>query len=131
MNTEIKMLLASAVLALLHFLPYMMAYIKHWGMSVAVGNRDNPPPLPAWANRSIRAHRNMTENLVHFTAIIVVTQFAGLSNDVTALGATVFFYARALYLLVYTLGIPWVRTMIFMTGVVGELMIVGQLVTLW
>lgn len=131
MNTELKMLLASAILALIHFLPYMMAYIKHWGMTIAVGNRENLPPLPAWANRSIRAHRNMTENLVHFTAIIVVAQFSGIANEITALGATLFFYARALYLIIYTLGIPWVRTLVFMVGVIGEAMIASQLVTVW
>ncbi len=127
MNTETNMLLASAILAMLHFLPYMMAYLKYWGLAVAVGNRDNPPPLPAWAERSIRAHRNMTENLVHFTAIVAVAQFAGVSNDITALGATVFFYARVLFLLVYTLGIPWLRTLVFVSGITGEVMILSQL----
>jgi uncharacterized MAPEG superfamily protein len=128
MNTELKMLFASAILALLHFMPYLMAYIKHWGMTVAVGNRENTPPLPDWANRSLRAHRNMTENLVHFTTFVLIAQIMGVSNEITALGATLFFYARVLYLIIYTLGIPWLRTLVFIAGVIGEVMIASQLV---
>ena len=128
MNTELKMLFASALLALFQFMPYLMAYMKHWGMAVAMGNRDNPPPLPAWAERSIRAHRNMTENLVHFTAIVLIAQILDISNEMTALGAMLFFYARVLYVILYTLGIPWVRTLAFMAGVIGELMIAIQLI---
>ena len=58
MNTELTMLFASAMLALLQFLPYLFAYLKHWGVAIAAGNRENTPPLPAWAERSIAAHRN-------------------------------------------------------------------------
>jgi uncharacterized MAPEG superfamily protein len=130
MNTEIKMLFASAILALLHFMPYLMAYVRYWGMSVAAGNRENTPALPGWATRSIRAHRNMTENLVHFTAIILIAHIMGISNDITALGATLFFYARVLYLIIYTLGIPWIRTLVFMIGVIGEMMIASQLINI-
>ena len=96
MNTELHMLFASAILALLSFTPYLLAYIKHWGMAGAAGNRENTPPLAARANRSIRAHRNLTENLVHFSAIVLIAQIVGISNETTVLGATVFFYARLL-----------------------------------
>lgn len=127
MNTELTMLLASAVLALLHTVPYLAAYLKHWGLAVAVGNRENTPPLPAWTRRFIRAHRNLVENLVHFTAIVLIAQILGVSNSMTALGATLFFYARVLYAIVYTLGIPWIRTLLFIAGVTGEILILSQL----
>lgn len=131
MNTELTMLFASAIFALLHTLPYLAAYLKHWGLSVAVGNRDNTPPLPAWTKRFIRAHRNLVENLVHFTAIVLIAQITGVSNEITALGATLFFYARVMYLFLYTLGITWVRTLVFIVAVMGELMIASQLLHLY
>ena len=69
----------------------------------------------------------MTENLVHFTALVLIAQLANLSNEVTAMGATLFFYARVLYVIIYTLGIRWIRTPIFMAGIAGELLIAWQI----
>ena len=49
MTTDLKMLLAVSVLSLFQFMPYFMAYIKHWGISGIVSNRENMPTLPSWA----------------------------------------------------------------------------------
>lgn len=129
MTTELTMLYASAVLALFQFVPYTLGYLRHWGFAIAAGNRADTPPLPAWAERSIRAHRNMTENLVHFAAIVLVAKSIGVSNEVTAVGASLFFYARLIYAIVYTAGIPWLRTFVFAAGVAGELMVASQVLT--
>lgn len=127
MSTDLTMLVAAATLALLSFMPYFIAYIQNWGITGIVGNRENLPELPAWAKRSLAAHGNLTENLVHFAALVLVAHVTGASNDVTAMGATIFFWARVIYLIVYTAGIPWVRTIAFMAGWVGEVMILSQL----
>jgi len=127
LSTDLTMLVASAALALFSFMPYFIAYIMHWGIGGIVGNRDNLPPLPAWAQRAVAAHENLTENLVHFAALVLVAHAIGASNDITALGATIFFWARVGYLVVYTAGIPWIRTIAFMAGWVGEVMILSQL----
>ena len=124
---DLKMLIAVAVLALFSFMPYFLAYIKYWGISGIVGNRENLPELPKWAQRSQAAHGNLTENLVHFSVLVIVTHVLGASNDITAMGATLFFWARVAYLGVYIAGIPWVRTVAFMAGWVGEVMILSQL----
>lgn len=127
MSTDLTMLVAAATLALLSFMPYFIAYIMHWGIGGIVGNRENLPALPAWANRAIAAHQNLTENLVHFAALVLVAHVTGATNDVTAMGATLFFWARVAYLVVYVAGVPWVRTVAFMAGWVGEVMILSQL----
>ena len=59
MTPDLWMLTASAVLCALLFIPYGVAQTLVWGVPVSVGNRDITPPLPAWAERGIRAHRNM------------------------------------------------------------------------
>ena len=127
MSTDLTMLVATATLALFSFMPYFMAYIQRWGISGIVGNRENLPELPAWADRALAAHGNLTENLVHFAALVLVAHVVGAANDITAMGATIFFWARVAYLVVYTAGIPWVRTIAFMAGWVGEVMILSQL----
>jgi len=127
LSTDLKMLVATATLALISFMPYFLAYLKHWGITGIVSNRENMPTLPLWAQRALAAHENLTENLVHFAALVLVAHVVGASNDITAMGATLFFWARVVYLGVYIAGIPWVRTIVFMAGWVGEVMILSQL----
>lgn len=127
MTTDLKMLLAVGILSLLQFMPYFLAYLKHWGISGIVGNRENMPALPSWANRAKEAQSNLNENLIHFAIFVLLVQALGLSNEMSALGATIFFYSRLAYWVVYIAGIVWVRTMAFMAGVVGEVMVILQL----
>lgn len=127
MTTDLKMLLAVSILSLLHFMPYFFAYLKHWGISGIVSNRENMPELPGWANRALAAQQNLNENLIHFSIIVLIVHVLGLSNEMSALGATIFFYSRLVYWLVYIAGIIWVRTMAFMAGLIGEVMIIMQL----
>ncbi|WP_455365556.1 MAPEG family protein [Kaarinaea lacus] len=127
LTTDLKMLIATATLALVSFMPYFMAYIKCWGITGIVGNRDNLPELPPWAQRALAAHANLTENLVHFAVLVLVAHVTAANNDITAMGATLFFWARIAYLVIYIAGIPWLRTVAFMAGWVGEVMILIQL----
>jgi uncharacterized MAPEG superfamily protein len=54
----------------------------------------------------------MLEALAFFAALILVAQLAGKTNAATALGAQLFFWARLVYVPVYIIGIPWLRTAI-------------------
>ncbi|MEE8379662.1 MAG: MAPEG family protein [Gammaproteobacteria bacterium] len=127
MTTDLKMLLAVSVLSLFQFMPYFMAYIKRWGISGIIGNREDMPALPGWANRALEAQKNLNENLVHFAAIVLIVHAVGASNEMSALGATIFLYSRLIYWGVFIAGIKWVRTMAFMAGFMGELLILAQL----
>ena len=46
----------------------------------------------------------MLENLSHFTIFVLVAHASGLANAQTALGATIFFWARLAHAVVYTAG---------------------------
>lgn len=130
LTTDLQMLVATATLALFSFMPYFLVYIKYWGywdIGDIVGNREKLPELPQWAQRAQAAHVNLTENLVHFSALVIVAHLATASNGITAMDVTLFFWARVAYLVIYTAGIPWLRTVVFMAGFVGEVMILSQL----
>jgi uncharacterized MAPEG superfamily protein len=58
---------------------------------------------------------------------VLVAQIAGKANATTALGATIFFWGRVAHALVYLAGIPYLRTLVFVVAVAGELMILFQL----
>ena len=129
MTGDMQMLIATAILAFLHSFIVLVPYVINWGLPIAVGNRDNTPELPKWAERALRAHRNMTENFVHFAVFVLAVNYLGLSSQLTVLGATLFFWCRLAYLVVYIAGIPWVRTALFVGAVSGEGMIIYQLVS--
>lgn len=128
MSTDLWMLTASAVLCALLFVPYGIAQTFVWGVRVSVGNRVGTPPLPAWAERGIRAHRNLLENFPHFAAFVIVAHLIGASNAATALGSSIFFIARLVHAAVYLAGMPYIRTVAFFAGLVGEGIILREII---
>jgi uncharacterized MAPEG superfamily protein len=69
----------------------------------------------------------MLESLVIFAALVLVAQFSGKTNLGTAFGAQLFFWARLAYAPVYIIGIPWLRTGLWVISFVGLLQILQQL----
>ena len=96
-------------------------------MPVLAGNREIPTDGKGWVGRAQRAHRNLTEGLVPFVALVLVAHAVGVSNAATVMGAQLFFYARVAYAVIYIAGIPWIRTIVWIAGLVGMLMILRQL----
>lgn len=127
MSTELTMLAASAVLTFLLAFPSVIALILTKGLPFAAGNRDEAYTLPVWAERSVRAHRNMLESLPVFIALVAVAELGGITNETTALGATLFWWGRVAHAIVYIAGIPWVRTAAFGVSFVGLAMIAGEI----
>ena len=83
--------------------------------------------LPAWAQRCHRAHMNLVENLAPFAVLVLVAHVLGISNAMTVLGAQLFFWARIAQTVVMIAGIPWLRTLAFAAGLLGNLLILGQI----
>ncbi len=129
MTTDLWMLVYCCTLALLSPALYLVGrFGAAGGMEWLMGNRDSALEVPEWTDRAVRAHSNLIESLVPFAALVLVAHTAGLANETTALGATVFFWARVLYVPVYTAGLqPW-RTLVWFVGLGGQLVILGQLI---
>ncbi len=127
MSTELTMLAFSAGLAFVLAFPPVIALILTKGLAFAAGNRDEPYTPPVWGERAGRAYRNMVENLVVFAALVVVVQLSGAANETTALGATLFLWARLAHAVIYIVGIPYLRTAAFGVSIVGLAMIASQI----
>jgi uncharacterized MAPEG superfamily protein len=69
----------------------------------------------------------MAENLAPFTALVLVAHVTGSANATTALGAAIFFWARVVHAIVFIAGVPWIRTLAFVISILGELLILLQL----
>ncbi len=118
-------LAATIVLTSLFWLPYVTERALNRGLMSALKNpsKDSAEPAP-WATRSAAAHKNAIENLALFAPAVGVA-FAMNKVD-TALvtgAAAAYLIARALHYVVYTAGIPGVRTLSFFTGWVAILVV--------
>ena len=127
MTPELVSLTWVAALSAIMWIPYILNTITVRGLVDAVGYPEDPKPLAPWAERMKKAHYNSVENFVLFAALVLVANAADISNASTVLVCKVYFWARLVHFMAYTMGIPWVRTLAF---VVGWLSCVGLLAEL-
>lgn len=128
MRIELELLVWSVALAFVQCLVAVTGAYLQVGLPTLAGNREKMPAIVGWAGRAERAHRNMLQSLVLFTALVLVAHAAGRLNGTTALGAELFFWARLAYAGVYVVGLPWVRTGVWAVAVLGLVLIFSQLV---
>ena len=123
MSPDLKYLLFSAILCFVQVLIAAAGANQQVGLPTLAGNREDLPALTGWPGRARRAHLNMIENLVLFTALVLIAAAAGKANATTAMGAMIFFWARLAYAVIYLIGIPWLRTLAWFVSVIGMAMI--------
>ena len=125
MPKELLWLTWTVVLTGILWIPYILDRIMVRGLMGAMANpmpKDEPQSL--WAQRLMRAHTNAVENLVIFAALVLTLQALHHSTAMTVIACAVFFYARLAHAVVYTLGIPVLRTLAFAVGFAAEVALV-------
>jgi uncharacterized MAPEG superfamily protein len=116
MTTELSYLLLVTTLTAVMWIPYILNMIAVRGIADAVGYPENPRPLAPWASKMKAAHANAVENLVVFAALVLTAHAVNVSNEATVVACQVYFWARFVHWLAYTLAVPWVRTIAFVVG---------------
>lgn len=107
----------TALLTSVIWIPYSVARILENGLWFSLRNPElDPGPKAQWGYRMVNAHRNAVENLAVFAALAIVVHLMELSNATTAMAAAIFFGSRVAHLIIYTLGIPILRTLSFFVG---------------
>jgi uncharacterized MAPEG superfamily protein len=71
----------------------------------------------------------MQENLVLFAIAVLAANAAGVSNETTVMGASIFFYARVAHAIVYAFGWPMIRPLFYFAGLYGTVIIGLQAVS--
>lgn len=127
MTVELTMLVCAVGLWIVQLLVAVAGGMMQFPAPVLAGNRETPVDGKGWVGRAQRAYRNMAESLLPFAALVLVANAAGVSNDMTIMGAKLFVYARTAYAIVYVAGIPWLRTLVWTAGLAGILVILAQL----
>jgi uncharacterized MAPEG superfamily protein len=107
------------------WLPYVLNRVMVRGVAGAMANpsRSDKPQAP-WATRMMFAHENAAENLVVFATLVLILHTLDYSTKWTVLACAIYFWARLAHAIVYTLGIPVVRTLAFLVGFGAQAMLV-------
>jgi uncharacterized MAPEG superfamily protein len=122
MSVELKMLGWSVCLGLVYVGVAATLGTQQRGLKWNAGNRDGESkPLTGMAARAERARGNFLETFPFFAAAVLALAAQGLQSAQTAMGAELYFWARLVYLPVYLIGIPYLRTLVWAVSIWGLL----------
>jgi uncharacterized MAPEG superfamily protein len=124
MTIELNILAWGCILALVHVFAAVRVKTRQYGTKWNMGARDEelPPPQPI-VGRLARAQANYFETFPIFAAAALIVALAGLGDRWTAIGAWLWLAGRIVYLPLYAMGVPVVRTIAFLVSVAGILMV--------
>jgi uncharacterized MAPEG superfamily protein len=129
MTTDLKYLAFTALLTAALWIPYVIAQVTTNGPLAPPNYVDpTPRPLPPWGKRADRAYLNAVECFAPFAALVIIAHVIGKANAMTAFWAMCFFWLRLAHAVVYLLGIPYVRTLVFTLGFVSVAGIFWELI---
>ncbi|MCC6926781.1 MAPEG family protein [Novosphingobium sp.] len=119
--------LAIALTGLL-WMPYIGYLLKALGPIEALMEGGGAEPEPnTWARRAKKAHYNAVENLAIFAPLTLIVCALGRDNATTAMAALVYLLVRAAHYVIYTLGLPAARTVLFLSGVGCQGVMLGRI----
>ncbi len=117
MSPTLYWLLLSIALTGLLWLPYIGYLIAHLGpVEALMEGGGAEPDSGTWARRAKKAHYNAVENLAIFAPLTLIVCLMGRDSDYTSGIAASYLAVRFAHYLVYTTGLPLVRTVLFLGG---------------
>jgi uncharacterized MAPEG superfamily protein len=123
MTLELRLLAYSIVVFfVVVFVQASEAILRNGAIPMA-NNRDDLPAPSKLQLRLKRLTSNYQENLLIFAPLVLIAASANIANDWTALGARLFFYSRIAHAIWYMAGLPLIRPLFWLIGVIGCAMI--------
>lgn len=120
MTTELTYLAVTLALALVQILLPAFARTREFGLSWNAGARDKTPEAKSpVVGRLERAQANLFETLPLFTGAVLIAQVADQTGALTAWGAGLYFWARVAYIPLYALGVPYIRSLVWLVSLAG------------
>ncbi len=128
MSVEFTMLALAIVLGFVHILLAIHFITNERGLMWNMGPRDEAKPLSGrLAGRLDRALANFKETFPLFAVAVLMAAALGRHNSMTLWGSQLYLGGRILYLPLYALGIPVLRTIVWFAATVGIVMILSAL----
>lgn len=120
MSMELYLLGWTLVLAVLQILLPAMWRNRETGVEYNTGPRDHDgPPMGKVTGRLFRAQRNLFETLPLFIAAVLILHVSGQEGTLSLWGCWLYLLARVVYVPLYALGVPWVRSLVYMVSMLG------------
>ena len=128
MPVELKILALGAVLLIVHIFAAVHLKTRQYGRDWKVGARDEPQaPLNPVAGRLARAQANFQETFPVAIVALLGVVIAGQTSVLTAIGGWIWLACRTIYLPLYAMGVPVVRTVVFAISIGGLGMVLWPL----
>jgi uncharacterized MAPEG superfamily protein len=120
MTPQLMILGWTLVLAVVYIMAAASARTRETGVDYNAGPRDGPgPPVGKITARLQRAEKNLYETLPLFIAAVLIANIAHRDGPLTLWGAGLYFVGRVIYLPLYALGIPMVRSIVWIASLIG------------
>lgn len=128
MTTELTMLVWSVALGLVQIVIAATCSVSQRGLGWAASARDEiKPPLAGIGGRLDRARANFLESFPLFVAVVLIGHLLQRHDNLTVLGAQLYFWARLAYVPIYAAGIPYLRTLTWTVSIVGIILLLVAL----
>jgi len=124
MSLELLTLLAATVLGLIHLSAASFSFKAQVGNRYTVGPRDEDLRPAGTAGRLLRAQNNFLETYPYFAVCVLVVEITATAGPYSQWGALLYLAGRAVFLPLYALGVPWLRTLSWNAATLG-LVLVG------
>lgn len=128
MTTELTYLALTLILALVQIFLPAGARTVEFGSKWNAGPRDETPaakkPL---TGRLERAEANLFETLPLFIGAVLIAHVIGAAGPLTLWGTALYFWARVVYVPLYALGVPYVRSLVWLVSLAGLVMVLASL----
>ena len=114
--TELQILAAYGILVLITILLQVLGSIQTLSMGYLMSARDEPRAVGKMTARIKRALDNSITAMALFAPAILMLVVQDKTDAYSLLAANVFLVARIIYLPVYALGVPAIRTLAWLAG---------------
>jgi uncharacterized MAPEG superfamily protein len=128
MPIELRIAALGALLLFVHIFVATRFKTAQYGRKWNMGARDETlPPAEAMTGRTMRAQANFAETFPIAIVALLGVVIAGRTSEWTALGGWIWLGARLVYLPLYAMGIPVIRTVVWTVSMIGLAMVLWPL----
>ena len=129
MTPEFIVLAFTLILALVQIGAAGAARTAELGGKWNAGPRDGEAPPPGkLAGRLMRAQANLFETLPLFIGAVIMAHVAGKDGThLTLVGTHLYLVGRLIYLPLYALGVPYLRSLVWLVAAAGLVMVIAAL----
>ena len=123
-TTELYWLTLTIAMSAVLWAPYIINRLYEEGVGKALWNPEpDAGPKARWAVRMMAAHENAVENLIIFVPLVLIIQILGINNESTAFACALYFFSRLAHYIVFSLGIPVLRVVIYFASFYAQVLL--------